>query len=33
MKACTPAKLVGACMVNSEGTYRVWAKTAASQAD
>jgi hydrogenase expression/formation protein HypD len=28
MKACTPAKPVGACMVSSEGTCRVWAKTA-----
>jgi len=27
MKACTPAKPVGACMVSSEGTCRVWAKT------
>lgn len=26
MKACTPAKPVGACMVSSEGTCRVWAK-------
>jgi hydrogenase expression/formation protein HypD len=31
MKACTPAKPVGACMVSSEGTCRVWAKTAAAQ--
>ena len=31
MKACTPAKPVGACMVSSEGTCRVWAKTAAVQ--
>jgi hydrogenase expression/formation protein HypD len=30
MKACTPAKPVGACMVSSEGTCRVWAKTAAT---
>jgi len=29
MKACRPAKPVGACMVSSEGTCRVWAKTAA----
>ncbi|XHH07584.1 MAG: hydrogenase formation protein HypD [Candidatus Bathyarchaeia archaeon] len=28
LKACTPAKPVGACMVSSEGTCRVWAKTA-----
>jgi hydrogenase expression/formation protein HypD len=27
MKACTPAKPVGACMVSSEGTCSVWAKT------
>jgi hydrogenase expression/formation protein HypD len=27
MKACTPAKPVGACMVSSEGTCRVWATT------
>ena len=27
MKACTPSKPVGACMVSSEGTCRVWAKT------
>ena len=27
MKACTPAKPVGACMVSSEGTCRVWAKS------
>ncbi len=26
LKACTPAKPVGACMVSSEGTCRVWAK-------
>jgi hydrogenase expression/formation protein HypD len=25
MKACTPAKPIGACMVSSEGTCRVWA--------
>jgi hydrogenase expression/formation protein HypD len=31
MKACTPAKPVGACMVSSEGTCRVWAKTAVAQ--
>jgi hydrogenase expression/formation protein HypD len=31
MKACTPAKPVGACMVSSEGTCRVWAKTATAQ--
>ena len=29
MKACTPAKPVGACMVSSEGTCRVWAKNVA----
>ena len=27
MKACTPQKPVGACMVSNEGTCRVWAKT------
>jgi hydrogenase expression/formation protein HypD len=27
MKACTPQKPVGACMVSSEGTCRVWSKT------
>jgi hydrogenase expression/formation protein HypD len=32
MKACTPAKPVGACMVSSEGTCRVWAKNASLQA-
>lgn len=32
MKGCTPAKPIGACMVSSEGTCRVWAKTAATQA-
>ena len=26
MKACTPQRPVGACMVSSEGTCRVWAK-------
>jgi hydrogenase expression/formation protein HypD len=26
MKACTPEKPIGACMVSSEGTCRVWAK-------
>ncbi len=26
MKACTPAKPIGACMVSSEGTCRVWSK-------
>jgi len=31
MKACTPAKPVGACMVSSEGTCRVWAKNVATQ--
>jgi hydrogenase expression/formation protein HypD len=29
LKACTPAKPVGACMVSSEGTCRVWAKNVA----
>jgi hydrogenase expression/formation protein HypD len=28
MKACTPQKPVGACMVSSEGTCRIWAGTA-----
>ena len=28
MKACTPEKPVGACMVSNEGTCRVWASTA-----
>lgn len=27
LKACTPANPVGACMVSSEGTCRVWAKS------
>ncbi|MDH5482989.1 MAG: hydrogenase formation protein HypD [Candidatus Bathyarchaeota archaeon] len=27
MKACTPHKPVGACMVSTEGTCRIWAKT------
>lgn len=27
MKACTPQKPVGACMVSTEGTCRVWAKS------
>jgi hydrogenase expression/formation protein HypD len=27
MKACTPQKPVGACMVSLEGTCRIWAKT------
>ena len=31
MKACTPEKPVGACMVSSEGTCRVWAKNVANQ--
>jgi hydrogenase expression/formation protein HypD len=31
MKGCTPAKPVGACMVSSEGTCRVWAKNVATQ--
>ena len=30
MKACTPRKPVGACMVSSEGTCRVWATTSTS---
>ncbi|RJS77894.1 hypothetical protein CW667_02335 [Candidatus Bathyarchaeota archaeon] len=28
MKACTPQKPVGPCMVGVEGTCRIWAKTA-----
>jgi len=32
LKACTPEKPVGACMVSSEGTCRVWAKNVAAQA-
>jgi hypothetical protein len=31
LKACTPEKPVGACMVSSEGTCRVWAKNVAVQ--
>ena len=31
MKACTPEKPVGACIVSSEGTCRVWAKNVANQ--
>jgi hydrogenase expression/formation protein HypD len=31
LKACTPSKPVGACMVSSEGTCRVWAKAANQQ--
>ncbi|MEM2440611.1 MAG: hydrogenase formation protein HypD, partial [Candidatus Bathyarchaeia archaeon] len=27
MKACTPQKPVGACMVSIEGTCRIWAKS------
>jgi len=27
MKACTPQKPIGACMVSIEGTCRIWAKT------
>ncbi len=27
LKGCTPEKPIGACMVSSEGTCRVWAKT------
>lgn len=30
LTACTPAKPVGACMVSSEGTCRVWAKNVAA---
>jgi hydrogenase expression/formation protein HypD len=32
MKACTPEKPIGACMVSSEGTCRVWAKNVATEA-
>jgi hydrogenase expression/formation protein HypD len=32
LKACTPEKPVGACMVSSEGTCRVWAKNVAAEA-
>lgn len=32
LKACTPEKPVGACMVSSEGTCRVWAKNVAVEA-
>jgi hydrogenase expression/formation protein HypD len=32
MKACRPEKPVGACMVSSEGTCRVWAKNVVIQA-
>jgi hydrogenase expression/formation protein HypD len=28
LKACTPYKPIGACMVSSEGTCRIWARTA-----
>ncbi len=31
MKACTPEKPVGACMVSNEGTCRVWAKNVAAE--
>jgi hydrogenase expression/formation protein HypD len=31
LSACTPAKPVGACMVSSEGTCRVWAKNVAAK--
>lgn len=31
LKACTPSKPIGACMVSSEGTCRVWAKNVAVQ--
>jgi hydrogenase expression/formation protein HypD len=30
MKACTPRKPVGACMVSSEGTCRIWARSSQS---
>jgi hydrogenase expression/formation protein HypD len=30
MKACTPEKPIGACMVSSEGTCRVWAKASST---
>jgi hydrogenase expression/formation protein HypD len=32
MKACTPVHPIGACMVGSEGTCRVWAKNVAANA-
>jgi len=32
MKACTPRKPVGACMVSSEGTCRIWARSTPSSA-
>lgn len=32
MKACTPQKPVGACMVSSEGTCRIWARMQARKA-
>jgi hydrogenase expression/formation protein HypD len=32
LKACTPEKPVGACMVSSEGTCRVWAKNVTVEA-
>ncbi len=31
MKACTPEKPIGACMVSNEGTCRVWARTSATK--
>ena len=31
LKGCTPAKPIGACMVSSEGTCRVWAKNVVAQ--
>jgi hydrogenase expression/formation protein HypD len=31
MKACTPQKPVGACMVGNEGTCRIWAKAGGAQ--
>ena len=32
MKACTPQKPVGACMVSNEGTCRIWARSISSPA-
>jgi hydrogenase expression/formation protein HypD len=32
MKACTPRKPVGACMVSSEGTCRIWTRSFSSSA-
>ena len=31
LKACTPQKPVGACMVSVEGTCRIWAREAAAE--